>query len=183
MDNNLLVQALYSLVNSKPVKVKRDSKAKAYPLIAIKKDGDVGYDLPCTEDMIIQPGQRRTISTGIYLEMPDHLWATIEGRSSASKWEYEALKAVDSWEASNVHNIDGEADVPKFMVITGIIDTGYRGELKAVVINVGPVPVTVKAGERYAQVIFHFRCTPPIEEVDELAPSERGSTGFGSSGR
>lgn len=183
MNNSLLIQALYALVNSEPVKVMRDEKAKDYPLIAIKKDGDVGYDLHCTEDMVIKPGKRRTISTGIYLEMPEHLWATIEGRSSASKWDIEDLKSADAWKASNANNIGGEADIPKFLVVTGIIDTGYRGELKAVVVNIGPVPVTVSAGERYAQVLFHLRCTPKIVETDKLAPSERGDTGFGSSGK
>lgn len=192
MQNDLLVQALYELVNCKTIKVKRDEKAKKFPLLAVKKDGDVGYDLYCTEDMLIQPGKRRTVSTGVSIEMPNHIWATIEPRSSASKWNYDELKCACGMRSDeypcddngvNIDNINGEATEPKFNVITGIIDTGYRGELKAVLINVGCVPVEIKAGERYAQVIFHLRVTPPIEEVDELAASERGETGFGSSGK
>lgn len=192
MENDLLVQALYSLVNCKSVKVKRDEKAKRFPLLAVKKDGDVGYDLYCTEDMTILPGKRRTVSTGVSVEMPNHIWATIEPRSSASKWSYdEFVKACGTLSGecpcddndNRIEDVNGEATEPKFNVITGIIDTGYRGELKAVLINVGCVPVEIKAGERYAQVIFHLRVTPPIEEVEELEMSERGATGFGSSGK
>jgi dUTP pyrophosphatase len=185
-----MIQALYQLVNAKPVKVKRDEKAKIYDLIKIKKDGDVGYDLPCTEDMIIMPGERRTVSTGISLEIPEHLWATIEGRSSASRWEDNELRAMINryslWEKLKLRLrkfANDESNMPKFHVVTGTIDTGYRGELKAVMINLGEVPIRIIAGERYAQVIFHFRCVPPIEEVDELSKSERGDTGFGSSGK
>lgn len=188
--NSLMIQALYQLVNADQVKVKRDERAKEYPLISIKKAGDVGYDLPCTESMVIMPGERRTISTGICMEIPEHLWATIEGRSSASKWEDDEVREVVNrlylWERLKIklkRLMNGESNMPKLSVVTGIIDTGYRGELKAVVINIGCVPVTINPGDRYAQVIFHFRCVPTIQEVNELSPSERGSTGFGSSGK
>ena len=191
MNGSLLTQALNQLVNAEPVKVKRSELAKRHELIGIKKGGDVGYDLPCIEDVVINPGERRTVSTGIFLEMPSHLWATIEGRSSASKWEYSEAKDIMSRctlgrhrpDANIIDTGNNEANIPKFLVVTGIIDTGYRGELKAVLVNVGPLSVSVKAGERYAQVIFHLRCTPSVVEVDELSESERGNTGFGSSGK
>mgnify|MGYP000858731701 CR=1 FL=1 len=68
----------------------------------------------------------------------------------------------------------------------GIIDQGYRGELFAQVINIGDHPQVVKHGDRLVQIIKfknHNRLENDIIEVDELAPSERGATGFGSTGK
>ena len=67
----------------------------------------------------------------------------------------------------------------------GVIDEGYRGEMFAQVMNVGNNPVTIKDGDRIIQLIVHRRHIKDmnIVEVDELSPSERGETGFGSTGR
>lgn len=172
------------------LKVMRNEDAKQFPLIHIAKDGDVGFDLfaamPKIEQyqdlmgtleavgklkdmsqyeidkmtrkfITIQPGCRGVIPTGIHLELPAGYWASIEARSSTSK---------------------NMLIVPK-----GVIDEGYRGELFAVMINVGSEPVYVYHGDRYVQLIIHKRNEVNVIEVDELAPSQRGSSGFGSTGR
>lgn len=196
-------RGMVGLPKSYGIKVERSPEAQQYPLIAVKKEGDVGYDLPSIQDITIKactPVQRaeyeacmraiqklkntdwrseairnsretdierlekraldclpRTIiPTGIKLEMPNNIWCTINARSSASKK----------------------------MIITpdSIIDAGYRGELFAVVFNLGFEDVHIKAGDRVAQVIFHERMLVDIEEVAKVSPSERGESGFGSTG-
>jgi len=177
-----------------PVKVVRNEEAKEFPLIHIKKEGDVGYDLPAIRRTIIPApnnAQRQefigamrraeryrelnnrelaetwekkayaslprvVIPTGIRLEMPNNVWCSIEARSSASSK----------------------------MLITpdAIIDAGYRGELFAVVFNLGFSDYVVERGERVVQVIFHERLEAEVIEVDELSDSQRGESGFGSTG-
>ena len=190
-----------------PVKVVRDEKAKQFPLIQIKKAGDVGYDVYATEAVTIPaptPNQfskytrlmtmhdrclktaknnkydekafqmymekadryhkeamdclpRAMIPTGIKLEMPDNIWCTVEARSSAGG---RYLITPDS-----------------------IIDSGYRGEFFAVVFNIGYEPQTINVGDRICQLVFHEKTLIKPIEVDELSKSERGETGFGSSGK
>lgn len=147
---------------SQILKVKRSEAAKRFPLMKVAKAGDVGYDLPaCLPDgpITIEPQTRGVIPTGIYLEIPEGYWASIEARSSTSK---------------------SMLICPK-----GVIDEGYRGELFAVLINVGNKPVTINDGDRYVQLLMHERIAHKflIEEVDDIAPSERGASGFGSTGR
>lgn len=146
----------------KVLKVMRTEAAKRFPLIKTAKRGDVGYDMPaCLPDgpITIEPQTRGIIPTGIHLEIPYGYWASIEARSSTSK---------------------SMLICPK-----GVIDEGYRGELFAVLINVGKEPVTINDGDRYVQLIMHERITKEfiVREVDELTPSERGDSGFGSTGR
>lgn len=176
------------------LKVLRSELAKEFPLIGIKKDGDVGLDLPtvlpyvdrweeayknymedceemdevpdanlvneiCHGNITIQPHNRYLIPTGIRIEIPEGYWASIEARSSTSK-----MMAI----------------VPK-----GVIDEGYRGELFAQVLNVGVAPLVIHHGDRLVQLILHERHIKDfvIEEADELSKSERGESGFGSTGK
>lgn len=176
------------------LKVKRGDLAKEFDLIHIAKDGDVGLDIPialpllegweehvkmyaqdCADadamvdnetinrlkhgSITIQPGERYLAPTDMRIEIPYTHWASIEARSSISK------KSII---------------VPK-----GVIDPGYRGELFAQLINVGNKPVTIYHGDRLIQLILHERVVKDFEiiEVDELSESERGESGFGSSGR
>ena len=71
------------------------------------------------------------------------------------------------------------------IVPKGVIDEGYRGEIFAQMINVGRTPVRIYHGDRLVQLILHKNETNDliIEEVDELSESERGESGFGSSGK
>ena len=174
------------------LRVMRSEDAKQFPLIHIKKDGDVGYDLPAIfpykdeykeesarrmtyllasddniadveramrQSITVLPHQKVTIPTGIHLEIPHGYWAAIEARSSTSQ---------------------------KLMIVPkGVIDEGYRGELFAVLINVGEEPVVIEHGDRMVQLIIKKRESSNIKivEVDELSPSDRGEDGFGSTGR
>lgn len=177
------------------LKVKRNEVAKEFPLLHIAKDGDVGLDIavalpykecdykkdvdayleecydkdeqPSTEFIselehgviVINPGERHLIPTGIRIECPKGYWASIEARSSTSK--------------------------QSLIVPKGVIDEGYRGELFAQILNVGKNQVVIHHGDRLIQLILHERVIKDFEvvEVDELSESERGETGFGSSGQ
>lgn len=145
------------------LKVKRGELAKEFPLLHIAKAGDVGLDIPVAlghgKSVTINPGERRLMPTDIKIEIPEGYWASIEARSSTSK---------------------RSLIVPK-----GVIDEGYRGELFAQIINVGKEPVTIEHGDRLIQLIMHERIIKDFDviEVDELSESERGETGFGSSGQ
>lgn len=147
------------------LKVKRNESAKRFPMLSIKKDGDVGLDVCCTLDEMpdmmvsVNPGERYLLPTGIRLEIPEGYWASIEARSSTSK--------------------------QSLIVPKGVIDEGYRGELFAQILNVGKHKVDIHDGDRLIQIILHKRHIKDftIEEVDELSPSERGESGFGSTGR
>lgn len=65
----------------------------------------------------------------------------------------------------------------------GLIDAGYRGELKVLLANLGPEPVTFERGERIAQLVVVQVVPVRLDPVAELPPSERGPGGFGSTGR
>lgn len=188
-------KGMVGMPKSYEVKIVRNEKAKQYPMLQIKKAGDVGYDLPCTESIKIpasRPDQiagyekyikmadkafargdkeksneyqekalgylsRTVVPTGIKLEMPNNMWCTLEARSSTSK---RMLITPDS-----------------------IIDAGYRGELFGVVFNLGHKDIEVEAGDRLVQVIFHETVLADFKEVNELSKSERGESGFGSTGK
>lgn len=151
------------------LKVKRNEQAKEFDMIHTAKDGDVGMDLPIItpvnksgehEVIKINPGENVMVSTGISLEIPDGYWIAIEARSSTSK---RCLLC------------------PK-----GVIDTGYRGELFACLINVGKETQYIHHGDRLVQIILQKNVTQDISdiiEIDELSKTERGDTGFGSSGQ
>lgn len=121
--------------------------------------GDAGLDLYSVEEKTIMPGEAALISTGIMLELPQGTEAQIRPRSGL------ALK-----HAITVLNSPGT------------IDEGYRGELKVILINHGKKPFTVEKHMRIAQMVIAPVTRVNIEQVDELAPSERGEGGFGSSG-
>lgn len=145
------------------LKVKRGDLAKEFKLLHIAKEGDVGLDIPVVfkdkRSVVINPGDRYLAPTDIRVEIPYTHWASIEARSSTSK---------------------RSLIVPK-----GVIDPGYRGELFAQIINVGKEPVTINHGDRLIQLILHERVVKDFEviDVDELSESERGESGFGSSGQ
>jgi deoxyuridine 5'-triphosphate nucleotidohydrolase len=121
---------------------------------------DAGLDLYCSRPTIIPSMQFRDVPAGVAVELPDHCWAEIASRSSA-------IRKLS------------------LFVIPGTIDTGFRGELFAACFNFGPSAVQVAAGDRVAQLILHVNETQwhDVEWADELAASERGLAGFGSTGR
>jgi dUTP pyrophosphatase len=121
--------------------------------------GDAGLDLVSCERVVLAPGDRATVSTGIALAVPDGYAGFVQPRSGlASK---QGIAIVNS---------------------PGLIDSGYRGEVRVVLLNTDRERTFVaEAGDRIAQLVV--LPLPRIEavEVDELPESERGVRGFGSS--
>lgn len=121
--------------------------------------GDAGLDLFSTDNVILAPGDRALIHTGIKIELPENTEAQIRPRSGL------ALK----------HGIS-------LVNSPGTIDQGYRGEIGVIVINHGSEPFEVLKNMKIAQMVIKPVWTVQIEEVDNLTNSERGEGGFGSTG-
>lgn len=130
-------------------------------LPTIAHDGDAGYDLYALQAASLAPGARAIVPTGIAVEIPDGHAGLVLPRSGAAAR----------------HGI-GLVNAP------GLIDSGYRGELKVLLLNTDrSEPFEIAAGDRVAQLVLVRVETPPVEEVSALADSHRGDGGFGSSGR
>jgi dUTP pyrophosphatase len=125
---------------------------RAYP-------GDAGFDLTTCERVELAPGARAVVPTGLALAIPDGYAGFVQPRSGLAARQ--GIAVVNS---------------------PGLIDSGYRGEIRVVLLNTDPHETFVaEAGERIAQLVV--LALPKVEaiEVDELEPSERGVRGFGSS--
>jgi dUTP pyrophosphatase len=121
---------------------------------------DAGLDLYAVEDALLEPGARASVGTGISVEIPAGHAGFVLPRSGLAQRHGIAL-----------------VNAP------GLIDSGYRGELRILLLNTDPrEPCVIAAGDRIAQLVLTRVETPPVIEVDELSVSERGSGGFGSSG-
>jgi dUTP pyrophosphatase len=126
------------------------------------KPGDAGADLVAAESVVLEAGGGRAlISTGVAIAIPEGFAGFVQPRSGL------ALK----------HGIT-------CLNTPGLIDSGYRGELKVLLINTDPNETfEVNKGERIAQLVIQKVEECNFQEVEELPDSERGETGFGSSGR
>lgn len=123
-------------------------------------NGDAGYDLHATEDVTLKPFQRALIPTGLAIQIPDGYAGFVLPRSGLALKQ--GLSLVNA---------------------PGLIDSNYRGELKAIAINLDPQnDIEVKKGDRIAQLVIMKVESINFVEVDELDSSERGAGGFGSSG-
>ncbi|HIH50960.1 MAG TPA: dUTP diphosphatase, partial [Nanoarchaeota archaeon] len=112
------------------------------------------------EEVMLSAGERKIVGTGIAIEMPQNYHAEIRPRSGlAAKHGITVLNAP------------------------GTIDSGYRGEVQVILINLGKEDFLIAKGERIAQMLFSKVDAISFEEVDELTESARGAGGFGSSGR
>ena len=122
--------------------------------------GDAGLDLYALEEGVIAPGQRGSVRTGIAVEIPDGEAGLVLPRSGLAARHGIAL-----------------VNAP------GLIDSGYRGEIRVLLLNTDPsAPFEIASGDRIAQLVLVKVQTPQVEEVEDLAVSERGAGGFGSSG-
>ena len=121
--------------------------------------GDAGMDLASCERVVLAPGERATVPTGLAVEIPDGYAGFVQPRSGLAAR----------------HGI-GVVNSP------GLIDPGYRGEIAVVLLNTDARdPFTVEPGMRIAQLVIAPVATVRLVEVDELATSSRGERGFGSS--
>ncbi len=130
------------------------------PLPAYAQEGDAGLDLHAAETTVIQPGGRALVPTGIALAIPPGYAGLVLPRSGL------ALR----------HGVT-------VLNAPGLIDAGYRGEVKVLLTNPDRGPVTVARGERIAQLVLLRVERAELNEVAELPTSERGAGGFGSTGR
>ena len=120
-------------------------------------DDDAGLDLYNLEDFHLEPGEGRTVKTGIALALPKGYVGLVADRSSLGK---RGLKTAG-----------------------GVIDAGSRGEIHIVLWNISGEVFELKRGERLAQLLVIPIATPAVEEVDSLDDTARGVKGFGSSGK
>jgi len=121
---------------------------------------DAGYDLHALEAATLQPGERAMVRTGIAIELPPGHAGLVLPRSGLAARHGIAL-----------------VNAP------GLIDAGYRGELKVLLLNTDrEAPFELAAGDRIAQLVVVPVAAPDIVEVDALAASKRGEGGFGSTG-
>lgn len=142
-----------------PVRLKRLGNGYGLPLPAYATDGAAGMDVVSAEDVTIRPGERHAVATGLSMAIPTGYEIQVRPRSGL------ALK----------HGIT----VPN---TPGTIDSDYRGELKAILINHGSEPFAIHRGDRVAQLVLAPVTRAVWEEVEELDETARGSGGFGSTG-
>ena len=129
------------------------------PLPAYAKPGDAGLDLRASELVRLEPGERRLVPTGLAVAIPGGHAGFVLPRSGLAM-----QKGVTVLNAP------------------GLIDSGYRGELKVLLINHGSEPVTIARGERIAQLVIQRVASATLVEVERLPESARGPGGFGSTG-
>ena len=143
-------------MNELPVLLKVESGFE--PIYA--KPGDAGADLRSTQDVIIAAGARMLLPTGVSIALPDGYVGLVHPRSGlAAKHGITVLNAP------------------------GTVDAGYRGEILVTLLNTSSDDFEVKRGDRIAQLVIQRFEKAKFIVVDELPESDRGETGFGSSGR
>lgn len=131
------------------------------PVPAYAHPGDAGLDLRAAADVLLGPGERAVVGTGVAVEVPPGHVGLVHPRSGLAAR----------------HGL-GIVNAP------GTVDAGYRGEVKVVLVNHDPVrPIALARGDRVAQLVVQRVAAVRVEEVDELGPSVRGEGGFGSTGR
>jgi dUTP pyrophosphatase len=118
---------------------------------------DAGADLCCSDPFTLAPGERRLIPTGLAIEVPPGYYGRVAPRSGL------AVR----------HGIQ---------TLAGVVDSGYRGELQVLLINLGEKPVSFEAGARIAQLIIERIAVCDYAWAEELSDTARGSGGFGSTG-
>ena len=130
------------------------------PLPRHAKPGDAGLDLTARDSVSIAPFETVMVGTGVAAEIPEGCFGMVAPRSSVASKRGITL-----------------ANSPS------IIDSGYRGEIKLPLHNITSKMQRVEKGERVAQMVVMRHETVRCVEVDELSCTERGSDGFGSTGR
>jgi dUTP pyrophosphatase len=130
------------------------------PLPSYARPGDAGADLVTTSDVVLAPGERAVVGTGLALAIPDGYAGFVHPRSGLA------------------------ARVGLSVVNTpGTIDSGYRGEIRICLINHDPrEPIELRRGDRVAQLVVQRVEHAVFREVDELTDSERSTGGYGSTG-
>ena len=128
-------------------------------LPAYAHPSDAGMDLRSVEDLTLAPGKRALVHTGLVLLLPPLYEAQVRPRSGL------ALK----------HGVT-------VLNTPGTIDSGYRGEVGVILVNLGESEFSVKRGDKIAQLVIAPVTQPEIVETDLIDETDRGAGGFGSTG-
>jgi len=137
------------------LKVKKMSPDAKLPLYGHK--GDAGMDLFSSSECVLQKGEVYAVPTGIKVEIPMGYVGLIWDKSGVS------LKSVHR--------------------LAGVVDAGYRGEIKVVMVNLGQDPFVIDKGMKIAQFLIQPIVEAEVVEVEDLEDSSRGEGGFGSTGK
>jgi dUTP pyrophosphatase len=131
------------------------------PLPSYATPGSAGMDIRASlpETVILQPLERRLITTGLFIELPEGFEAQIRPRSGLSLKQ--GITCLNS---------------------PGTVDSDYRGELKIILINLSNVPQAINNGDRIAQMVIAKTEKAALVQVQELNESVRGEGGFGHTG-
>jgi dUTP pyrophosphatase len=140
------------------IAVKRLPHGEGLLLPAYGSEHAVGLDVVAAESLILAPGARHAVATGIALAIPHGYEVQVRSRS-------------------------GTAVRNGITCLTGTVDSDYRGELKVVLVNLGGEPFTISRGERIAQLVPAPVQRATLAEVEDLDATARGAGGFGSTGR
>jgi dUTP diphosphatase len=132
----------------------------ALPVPAYARPGDAGADLHCTADVVLAPGERALVGTGVAVALPDGFAGFVHPRSGLAARA--GLSLVNA---------------------PGTVDAGYRGEIKVCLVNLDPrEEIRLHRGDRVAQLVVQRVERARFVEVAELPASERGAGGHGSTG-
>lgn len=121
-------------------------------------NSDAGFDLYASEETIVKGQDRTIVKTGLSLRIPEGMAGLIWPRSGLS-----VKSGID--------------------VLAGVIDSGYRGEIMVCLYNTSTEAVNIKRGDRIAQIIFQEVPATSLVLSNDLGASQRGSDGFGSTGK
>ena len=142
-------------MNSMELKIRRMNTDAKLPCYG--HPGDAGLDLFSAVDMVLEPGKAQAVPTAIQAAIPPGHVGLIWDKSGIS--------------LSGVHRL------------AGVVDAGYRGEIRIVMINLGQEEFTVCKGMKIAQMLIQPVVEVSVVEADSLDDTERGKGGFGSTGR
>jgi dUTP pyrophosphatase len=142
------------------IKLVRLPHGEHLPLPSYATDGAAGLDIRSAEALTLGSGERHAVSTGFAIEIPHGYEVQVRPRSGL------ALK----------HGIT-------CLNTPGTIDSDYRGEIKVILVNLGSEPFEIGRGERIAQLVPSPVLRADFLEAERLDETERGSGGFGSTGR
>ncbi len=120
--------------------------------------GDAGLDLFCLETFKLSPGEKKSVPTGIAMEIPKGYVGLI-------------------WDKSGVSALGGIKN------LGGVVDAGYRGDIVAILINLSKKTFTFEKGHKMAQLLIQRVENPQIVEVKAISNTKRGAGKFGSTGK
>lgn len=138
------------------IKIKKLNPQAVIP--ACNHEGDAGMDIFALENIVIPARGRALVATGLALEIPLGFVGLVWGKSGLA-----------------VHH--------GIITSAGVIDAGYRGEVKVALVNTSDEDYTIEAGHKVAQLLIQKVEHPEIVEVAELSDTARGINGFGSTGK